>query len=199
MWNARKIFCQTPSQEFVTLFSKNAHTVTWTWKRTGVLPHFQMQPSHVLPLDAEREENFQPLISRNFILPFTSSNRDNDRLQIWFSPDLPMCETQGTGQPLRRERETIRQTASDELENHHTFSRLVLTPYRTRGKQEDYSLVFTSHDPADCATGTSLDFHNIIPGVCRDDVIALLGTSLDHMAGLFSFTSVFSHFSDVPD
>ena len=42
-----KLFCQTPSQEFVTHFSKNAHIPSWTWKRTGVVPHFQMQPSHV--------------------------------------------------------------------------------------------------------------------------------------------------------
>ena len=59
----------------------SAHTPSWTPKWTGLLPHFQMKPSHVLSLGGEREENFQPLISRIFILPYTSSHEDNDRLQ----------------------------------------------------------------------------------------------------------------------
>ena len=48
----------------------------------------------------EREKNFQPLISRIFILPFTISHKDNDRLQTWFSPDHSMCEARRKNQPL---------------------------------------------------------------------------------------------------
>ena len=48
-------------------------------------------------LGVERQENFQLLISRIFILPFTSSNRDNDRLQTWFSPDFPLRDTRRRG------------------------------------------------------------------------------------------------------
>ena len=42
-------------------------------------------------------------------------------------------------------------------------SPLAQAPHPSTDSREDYSLVFSPLDPADCATGPSLDFHNFIP------------------------------------
>ena len=154
----RKHSFQTPSQEFVTQFSWTRTPLHGLQKRTRILPQAF---ACFIPLGGEPEENYQLLISMIFILPFATSNKDKPGILQTFQ----CARHKGKGQPLRRERETIRQAASDELdpletsepsdppvENHHTFSRLVLT------LREDHSLVFTSHD---CATESSANYHGM--------------------------------------
>ena len=82
-----KHFFQTPPQEFVTHFSWARTPLHGLQRGQGSCLISQMRPSHdSFPRTVDREENFQLLISRIFILPFRSlSSRDNDRLQTWFS------------------------------------------------------------------------------------------------------------------
>ena len=47
------------------------------------------------------------------------------------------------------------------VESNHTFPRLVQTPYLHPYTWEGYALVFSSLDPADCATGRSLEFQRM--------------------------------------
>ena len=75
---------------------------------------------------AVKARKLSTVISRIFILPFTSSHRDNDWVQTWVSPDLSIVRgTKKRPTSLKRTRDN-RQTAPDLLDplkqgNHQTL------------------------------------------------------------------------------
>ena len=72
-------------------------------------------------------------------------------------------------------------------ESHHSLSPLTQTPHLSPSCREGCSLVFSSHDPADCAAGPSVDFHPFILGVPAM-ISRIVEYILDHTAGLSSFS-----------
>ena len=67
------------------------------------------------------------------------------------------------------------------------LSPLAQTPHPSPGCREGCSLVFSSHYPADCAAGPSVDFHPFILGVAAM-ISRIVEYILDHTAGLSSFS-----------
>ena len=94
-----------------------------------------------------------------------------------FNLSGPICSTSWGGRTFRPPAESV-----------HSLSLSTYSDASPIQALEDYSLVFSSYDPVDCAAGPSSDFHNFIPGIAAM-ISRTVEHIFDHRVGFLLFPS----------